>query len=159
MIVAWTGHRPELFLHPNDAQARLTTESLRLQREGADRFLVGGQRGVDTWAADAAIAQAIPFVVVLPLTLDEFTRDWTSPERVHLEQTLARANELRIAGGYSERNRQLATSADLVVAVWTRTRGGGTAQTIDFARTAGTPIRELVLEAAPNAGSAQGRGI
>jgi len=39
---------------------------------------------VDTWAALAAIALAIPFALILPLTLDEFTRDWLSTDRAAL---------------------------------------------------------------------------
>jgi cytosine/adenosine deaminase-related metal-dependent hydrolase len=159
MIVAWTGHRPDLFLDPTAARRAVESTAHELARQGAARFLVGGQRGVDTWAALAAIASAVPFRLVLPFDLDTFTQDWQVADRSLLIQTMASADDLHIAGGYSERNQVLARSAELLVAVWTRTQGGGTAETIDLARRAGTPIREIVLEPAAAAGSAHGRGI
>ena len=158
-IVAWTGHRPDLFRDPAGARAAVESEARKLAESGAELFLVGGQRGVDTWAALAGIASAIPFHVILPLPIGEFTHDWSAVDRALLERTIAQAADVRTVGGYSERNRQLATGGDLLVAVWTRTAGGGTAETIDFAREAGTPCREIVLEPAPNVGSLRGRGI
>jgi hypothetical protein len=66
---------------------------------------------------------------------------------------------VHVAGGYTDRNQVLAGQAELLIAVWTRTGGGGTAETIALATSAGTPIREIVLEPSPAARSATGRGI
>lgn len=159
MIVAWTGHRPNLFLDPSAAQTAVQAAADEVVHEGATRFLVGGQRGVDTWAACAAIDRGIPFVMVLPLTLDGFTRGWMPADRARLGQTLDHAADVQIAGDYTLRNQRLATDSDLLLAVWTRTGGGGTAETIEFARQAGTPVREIILEPSPQARSARGRGI
>jgi hypothetical protein len=160
MIVGWTGHRPELFRDPLAASARVEAAARDLvAREPVDGFLVGGQRGVDTWAALAAIALDVPFTLLLPLDVGQFTLDWAPSDRSLLEQTIARAAEVRVAGSYTERNRQIATRADLLVAVWTRIAHGGTAETVDLARAAGTPIREILLDAAAAAGSAEGRGV
>ena len=157
--VAWTGHRPDLFRDPEEARRVVISEAGEVAGNGATRFLVGGQRGVDTWAALAAIDLPVPFTLVLPLTLEEFTRDWSPADRVVLERTLEAALEVRVVGGYTERNRQLATGADLLVAVWTRVAGGGTAETVAFARAAGTPLCEIVLEPSPTARHAGGRGV
>jgi hypothetical protein len=161
MIVAWTGHRPDVFLDPSAARAAVESAARDVVDQAADRFLVGGQRGVDTWAALAAIDLTIPFVVILPFTLDEFTRDWVPADRALLERTMSDALEVRIAGGYTRRNEALATGADLLVAVWTRILGGGTAETLELARRAGTPVREIVLEPSPAVAGhgAHGRGI
>jgi hypothetical protein len=162
MIVAWTGHRPDLFRDPNLAQRSVQGAADDLVEQGALEFLVGGQRGVDTWAALAAIERDVPFTLILPLALaalDEFTRDWPAADRVVLSRTLSRAREVRCTESYSERNRQLASGADVLMAVWTRIGGGGTTETIAFAREAGTPIREIVLESAPDAQAARGRGV
>lgn len=160
MIVGWTGHRPDLFRDPLAAAASVDAAARDLiAREQVDAFLVGGQRGVDTWAALAAMALGVPFTLILPDDVSQFTSGWTTHERALLEQTLAAAAEVRVAAGYSERNRQIATGADLLVAVWTRVGHGGTAETVALARAAGTPVREILLDAAPTAGSAQGRGI
>ena len=105
------------------------------------------------------MALGVPFTLILPVDVSQFTSGWTTHERALLEQTLAAAAEVRVAGGYSERNRQIATGADLLMAVWTRVVHGGTAETVGLARAAGTPVREILLDAAPTAGSAQGRGI
>jgi len=161
MIVGWTGHRPDLFRDPLAAAASVdaAARDLVVAREQVDAFLVGGQRGVDTWAALAAMALGVPFTLILPVDVSQFTSGWTTHERALLEQTLAAAAEVRVAGGYAERNRQIATGADLLMAVWTRVGHGGTAETVALARAAGTPVREILLDAAPTAGSAQGRGI
>jgi hypothetical protein len=105
------------------------------------------------------MALGVPFTLILPVDVSQFTSGWTTHERALLEQTLAAAAEVRVAAGYSERNRQIATGADLLMAVWTRVGHGGTAETVALARAAGTPVREILLDAAPTAGSAQGRGI
>jgi hypothetical protein len=160
MILGWTGHRPDLFRDPLAAAASVDAAARHLlAREQVDAFLVGGQRGVDTWAALAAMALGVPFTLILPVDVSQFTLDWARPDRALLEQTIAAAAEVRVAGGYTERNRQIAIGADLLVAVWTRVGGGGTAETVALARAAGTPVEEIVLDRAPTAGSAQGRGI
>jgi hypothetical protein len=164
-IVAWTGHRPDLFRDPAAARAAVEATAHDLvTREDVARFLVGGQRGVDTWAAQAATALGVPFMLVLPLDVNEFTHDWASADRQLLDGLLAEANEVRVVGGepaaaYTERNRRLATQADLLVAVWTQLGGGGTAETITLARAAGTPVREIVLQMAQIAHSPHSRGI
>jgi hypothetical protein len=159
MRVAWTGHRPDLFQDPADARATVETVAREFAHQPETRFLVGGQRGVDTWAALAAIALGVPFTLVLPVDVDAFSKDWQAEDRSVLQQALASAADVRVVGGYTARNRFLAQTAQLLVAVWTRTAGGGTAETLAQARAASTPIREIVLAPSPLAQSAHGRGI
>ncbi len=163
--VAWTGHRPELFRDANRAQETVTSIASAL-REQYDElsFLLGGQRGVDTWAALAAQRLQVPFEIVLPLPAARFAEDWTAEERATLEATVAAATRLRVVGGgatsaYSARNRVLADEADLLVAVWTGRGGGGTAETIRLAREAGVQMREIRLDPSPSAKRASGRGV
>src|SRR5438445_281666 len=142
MIVAWTGHRPALFREPVEASATVDFVARDLlARENVMRFQVGGQRGVDTWAAQAALDIGIPLSLFLPLNIDAFTVDWTLEDRKVLDAIVGRADAVQVVGGdpqgaFTERNRLLITGADLLVAVWTGTRGGGTAETIAFARQA-----------------------
>jgi hypothetical protein len=159
MRVAWTGHRPDLFADSAAAREAVEFAARELVERGAVGFLVGGQRGVDTWAGLAGANAGVPLTVILPLPEDEFTAGWSASDRAVLDGILAAATEVQAAGSYSERNWRIATGADLLIAVWTRTGGGGTAETIDFARTAGRPVREIVLAAAPGSASAVGRGI
>ena len=159
MIVAWTGHRPDLFHDPAAARSAVEAAAREFAGFGVERFVVGGQRGVDTWAALAGISLGIALSLIMPVELDDFTRGWSERDRHVLALIKDQSTDVRIAGGYAERNRLLATGGDVVVAVWTQTRGGGTAETIDLARTAGIPVREVVLEPAHIARSAHGRGV
>jgi len=161
MIVGWTGHRPDLFRNAGAARQALATHARRLvEHEAATHFVVGGQRGVDTWAALEAVTLRVSYSVILPSPLDQFVdATWTSDDRAILEQALTTASDVAIADGYSDRNRRVATSVDLLVAVWTGTGGGGTEETLSFARAAGTPIHEVRLEAAASVSTAFGRGI
>lgn len=160
MIVGWTGHRPEVFRDATIARARLEAAARELVAGGeVEQFLVGGQRGVDAWAAQAAIGLGVPMLLILPIEADAFAAGWSPAERAVLDQTIACAVEVRLAADYTERNRQLATGADLLIAVWAAVRGGGTAETIVLARAAGTPVREIRLEATAGAESMRGRGI
>jgi predicted Rossmann-fold nucleotide-binding protein len=158
--LAWTGHRPDLFRDIDGARGAVERAARELvERESVERFLVGGQRGVDTWAAQAALDLNVPFSLFLPFSADAFTAGWTDADRAQLEELARRADEVRIVGGYSARNRLLAESGDLLVAVWTGRGGGGTAETVAFARAVGTPIHEVRAEAASTFGPVVGRGI
>jgi hypothetical protein len=159
MIVAWTGHRPDLFREPDLARTVLDRAAREFAEQHVDAFVVGGQRGVDTWAAQSAIKYAVPFRVVLPFDVAQFTREWLEADRSVLSSLLRQADAVRIADGYTERNRALVTEAQLLVAVWTATAGGGTSETIGLARQLGTPVREIVLEPAAHADAATGRGV
>jgi predicted Rossmann fold nucleotide-binding protein DprA/Smf involved in DNA uptake len=165
VIVAWTGHRPELFLDVDAARAAVDETAAEIARSGrVRRFLVGGQRGVDTWAAQAALEHGVPLTLILPLPIGEFTADWPADDREQLERHTEQAEQVRVVGGrpaaaYTERNRLLAASADLLVAVWTGRRGGGTAETVAFARQLGTRVREVRLPASAASASATGHGI
>src|SRR5712691_357605 len=127
-IVAFTGHRPDIFREPEAARDAVNTIAQNLVvHDKAEHFLVGGQRGVDTWATLAAINLGVPFTLILPLAVAQFTSDWLSADRALLDSVVTLATELRFVGwandraaAYTERNRQLAEQADLLVAVWTQ---------------------------------------
>src|ERR687888_474034 len=60
-------------------------------------------------------------------------------------RTARRCARSRSEAAYTERNRVLVTSADLLVAVWTGRTGGGTAETVSLAHAHGTPVREVQI--------------
>jgi hypothetical protein len=165
--VAWTGHRPDLFADPAEARATVFALASELfERKPSIQFLVGGQRGVDTWAAQAATALGIAFTLILPLPRQDFVDDvWSSQDRAELERLMDAAATVEIvsrgdrARASTERNRQLATRGELLVAVWTGIVHGGTAETLSFARAHRTPIREVLLAASRGAATATGRGV
>jgi hypothetical protein len=158
VIVAWTGHRPDIFADPPAARATVLALARELQPQ-AERFVVGGQRGVDTWAAEAAISLGLPFELILPLEPGPFAEGWSADDQRMLSHLLERAVTVQVAGTFSGRNERLAVAADLLVAVWTGLQGGGTAETLALARRVGTAIREARLAAAPGAAFASGRGL
>ncbi len=162
MRVAWTGHRPELFEDPVAARAAVEEAACDLvQDKAVARFVVGGQRGVDTWAAQSALRLGVSLTLILPLQPTDFASGWAGEDRQALETIVANAHEVRVVGGdphaaFRERNRLLVANADLLVAVWSGRSGGGTSETIAFARTNATPLREILLT--PSAGASQARG-
>lgn len=164
--VAWSGHRPDLFADPVTAQHTVDATAAKLDRAHADLvFIVGGQRGVDTWAALAGHRLAIPIHLVLPLPPAQFADStWTSADREALDHLQAIATQLTILGAdvkdpYRARNRLVVGLADILYAVWTGTAGGGTEQTIVFARDRAIPVQEIRLDASERASNARGRGI
>ena len=168
MRVAWTGHRPELFADPAAARALVERETDRLRSaHGTDLFVLsGGQRGVDLWAASAAARRQIPFALLLPAPAASFAADWPPDEAAALATATEQAQSVQVYGpavddpsGYTARNRALASGCDLIVVVWTATRGGGTAFTIAEAEARGKPMREYVLERSRHVPAEGERGI
>src|SRR5580765_4035558 len=103
MRLAWTGHRPTLFADPEAARRAVDGAARDVLRQGPlERFLVGGQRGVDTWAAQSAIALAVPFSLFLPLSVEDFSVDWTDSDRAVLRAHVRAASEVVVAGSYRE---------------------------------------------------------
>jgi hypothetical protein len=149
---AWTGHRPEYFADPDAVAGRILelASALRAEHGAALVFHCGGQRGVDTWAAAAAERLKIALHLYLPLPVARFAADWSAEDRAALEQSWTYAVERRVtdprgllgAEAYRRRNRLLAERCDLLIAVWTGLGGGGTAQTMAFARDLGRPVEE-----------------
>ncbi|MCC7104870.1 MAG: hypothetical protein IT307_06980 [Chloroflexi bacterium] len=152
MHVAWTGQRPELFAAPEIVVAAIGALVIELTPASGvlPVCLCGGQRGVDLWAAEAALRAGWPLALYLPLPLKAFSADWDGPWAGRLATAAALASETRVfategLSGYSRRNRALATRADLLVAVLTGAEGGGTAETIAAAQAMGVPIRRLAF--------------
>jgi hypothetical protein len=164
--IGWTGQRPDLFADAGAARATVQSVAQRLSAAHGPvdlQFVAGGQRGVDTWAAEAAIDLGIAFEMILPLARAAFAADWSAADRDRLMHLLSLAACVEVVGGetdaaYTERNRRVARVADRLVAVWTGVGAGGTAETIHLARGLGKPVDEHVLPAAPGAPNAVGRG-
>ncbi|MBI2321631.1 MAG: DUF1273 family protein [Chloroflexi bacterium] len=169
MRVGWTGHRPHYFRAPAEAAAAVQRAAEELRREVARPlvFITGGQRGVDLWAAEAAMQLGVPYHVYLPLPLAQFAADWDAADRAALERVWAAAAERRVLdergdfgpGAYTLRNQAIAEECDLLVAVWTGRTGGGTHETVSFARALSKPIREVLLPAADVPSDPAARGL
>ena len=129
------------------------------------RVLSGGQRGVDLWAAEAARSAGLAFELLLPAPVEAFAADWSRADARRLRSLERAAAEVVLFGGppneaaYRRRNLALAERCDLLVAVWTGRRGGGTTETIALARARGRPIREVLLPPSDYSPAPGERGI
>lgn len=133
MIVAFTGHRlgPKLlgfqenYLHVALKKA-MTSELLKLN---PDLVIVGGAIGVDTWAAEIALENKIPYLLAVPFIGQE--RIWPQKSQDHYKYLKSTAAEVVIVceGGYSswkmqKRNEYMVNRCDKLIAVWDGTSGG-----------------------------------
>jgi len=163
--IAWTGHRPDVFADPGTAEQLVMRAAREVINQGATEFMVEGQRGVDLWAGEAALAVGLPIQVILPTPPSYFSRSWERQDAHRLESLLDQATEVTIvdpdvtlgALAYDRRNELLVSNAQLLIAVWTGLRAGGTFYTICAADASGVPIRELRLNPAPD--PSPGRGL
>ena len=130
-------------------------------------FRSGGQRGVDLWAADAGLTLGAQVSLILPVTVERFTSGWAESDRDHLYEVCSRAASVQIldqeglspALAFDLRNERLIARADLLVAVWTGLRRGGTFYTLCAARVGGVVAKETVLTPAADAKQQGGRGL
>jgi hypothetical protein len=167
MIVGWTGHRPDVFEDSELARRRVFEEAQAVLQQWPDaEMLVGGQRGVDLWAAEAACRLGAPYRLVLPADVETFTADWMPEDRRALEAAVAAARAVDIVachtGGlplsYDRRNERVALGSDLVMAIWTGLRRGGTFYTVCAAQSFGRAVQSIVLPAA-GGNVLPGRGV
>ena len=135
--IAFTGHRPKdlmgkRYLDFRDALIAIVKDRTDLH------FVVGGALGVDTWAAEFAIAHGIPFTLVLPFRPEVMGKYWTQLQRhiIHDEPSY----DVR---AYQLRNEFMVNAADIVLAVWTGKKDGGTANCIRYALQVGKPAYNL----------------
>jgi hypothetical protein len=157
MMVAWTGHRPDVFLDPTVARLHVDRIAGELLSDWTDvQFVCGGQRGVDAWAADAAMRNGVALHLILPIGPAFMTRGWADADRAALLDQTERAatvtvvDERALTGqlAYDRRNEALVQRCDLLVAVWSGIRRGGTFYTLCAARIAGRRVQQTVVEGA-----------
>lgn len=155
---AITGHRPEkLGFASTDAdcaeyvrfRGELTRAICRMAADGVDTFLVGGARGVDTWAMEAVSAlkyhnPAVRMIAALPYPGHNPFQE--AEARQHYQILLARCDKIVYvsesfhAGCFLARNRWMVDHAGRVLAVWNGGRRSGTAQTVRYAQKLGRDV-------------------
>lgn len=87
MLVGWTGPRPDLFRDPAKARDRVDVRTAELATDSdVQGFVCGGQRGVDQWAAEAALGHGLALHLVLPAPIDAFAVTWEDADRRTLEE-------------------------------------------------------------------------
>jgi uncharacterized phage-like protein YoqJ len=144
MIVAITGHRPDkLGGYGPSAMQEWVRKKLRenLRELGTTRLYTGMALGVDTWAAQIAIEEKIPFVAALPFPNQG--QHWPFESHMRHRELLLRAAEVVCvsSGPYSPkkmqlRNEYMVDCADCVLGVYDGS-SGGTANCLEYARRRG----------------------
>ncbi len=147
--VAVTGHRPPRLGGYTDAvERRLARVAEAVLSELAPaRVLTGMAQGWDLAIAEACDRATIPFVAVLPFPGADAR--WPDAQRRRLRALLERAAEVvRLSespspGAYHRRDRWMVERAELLVALWDGSRGGGTFSTVRSAEKRRVPVRNV----------------
>lgn len=150
MTIAITGHRPQGL--DNDYTYR-SDLWLWVASELADTFskvqpkkiITGMALGVDTVAAEVALANNIPYVAAVPFKGQE--KSWTQEQQAHYKMLLDYAEEVKYVdeGGqyaawlFQKRNEWMVDNADIVVAVWNGFKGG-TRNCVEYALRTQVPV-------------------
>ena len=153
MLIAWSGHRPDVFSDPELAEGAVTSIADQKASPGVE-FICGGQRGVDQWAARAALALRLRYHLILPARPERFTVDWSVSDQTSLTELMSSAASVQVMDetgdlgrlAYDLRSEVVVRRADLLVVVWTGLRRGGTFHTLCAARAMRVPVEEVLFE-------------
>jgi len=149
--VAWTGHRD--LADPLMAGLLIEAECERLTREHPRPICItGGALGTDTLVAEYCLAAGLQYTIYLPFPPSVHTQHWSEPNRRHLQTLMEGAVYVGWLGAeydvalYLRRDEWMVRDADLVIALWSGRRSGGTYHTLSYARRCGVPVRTLRVE-------------
>ena len=144
MILGITGHRPpglfgsyDIPTKPNNkVYQALLSKFKELQPE---KIISGMAQGTDTFAAQAAVDLAIPFIAAVPC--DDQDSLWPEPAKRIYHDLLDKAAEVVIVspGPYAPdknhiRDRYIVVRSDNLLAVWNGQKFGGTFATVRIAQ-------------------------
>ncbi len=132
-FIAFTGHRHIKYV-----------EMLEALKEVAMRFpnahwICGGAVGVDSNAAEYALAHGIKFQLILPFPPEVMWKYWTPGQRAVLKSTIDHAEKLSVLNPYYDvryyqlRNMHMVDSAQVLIAFYDGSPGG-TANCVRYAR-------------------------
>lgn len=134
--LAFTGHRPDKVAAYERAIRLHMLTSMMLMEPAS--VISGMALGVDTWAAECALALAIPLVAAVPFKGQD--QLWPAALRRHYDTILERAVGVRVVceGDYhpskmQARNEWMVDRCGLLLAYWNGS-SGGTANCVHYAR-------------------------
>ena len=156
LCCAFTGHRPSKYPYLGQPESepyallrsRLEEAVIHLTEEGAAHFISGGALGVDMLAAELIVElrQDNPLLTLeMALPCPEQAARWRREDRLRHELLCEEADVLTVISEFYtpfcmyERNRFLAESCDILLAVYDGTPGG-TRMTVGLAYDAGKRI-------------------
>lgn len=150
MNIAFTGHRPNK-LGGYDDKTNLRSRIMKRVDEVFTPYkfqniiiISGMALGVDTWAAEFAIAHNIPFHAYIPFVGQE--RMWPPAAQAHYHDLRRKAalcvhvcSEGYAAWKMQKRNEAMVDSCSVLIAVWDGT-SGGTGNCVQYAKSKGCKI-------------------
>lgn len=161
MICAFTGHRPQKLPwgqreeDPRCLALKILLEQAveRAAHDGADTFLCGMARGCDLYFAEAVLHQkermpSLRLEAVLPCP-GQADR-WCREDRARYRELICRCDGLTVLetayteGCMQRRNRAMVDRAQMLISVYDGS-GGGTGQTVAYARAQGLKLLPLWL--------------
>jgi uncharacterized phage-like protein YoqJ len=153
VIAAITGHRPKDLPDLNWVESALTDAYAELK---ADHVIQGMAAGVDLIAAKAAYKSGIPYTCAKPWANHKgrmagsagFTDSWNTyyDNALRYAAKIVDVNPTNSYPGpwiYQERNEWMVNHADILIAVWTGKKKGGTYNCVKYAMKAGVEIYHL----------------
>jgi uncharacterized phage-like protein YoqJ len=152
MTIAITGHRPQSIdgdftCSSPDWQWIRQNLTETFTKVNPKRVITGMALGVDTVAAEVALAMQIPYVAAIPFPGQELK--WNKEAQDHYHTLLAWAEDVVTVdkGPYhpmlmDKRNKYMVDNADLVVAVWNGWKGG-TRNCVEYALRQQVPVWRL----------------
>ncbi len=153
--IAFTGHRPK-DLPVGYGMSALSWQLDTFFRDQPDmdvtHFYVGGALGVDSWVAEWAIRNDIPFTLALPFQPGVMSLYWPDHAKDRLATHISKASNVQIihdhpsydVRAYQLRNEFMVDNSSEVIAFWTGKPAGGTANCIRYALSKGRLVRNLL---------------
>jgi len=165
--LAFTGHRPQDL--PTDWTSQTFSRHFdllmpRISRYWPAAFVTGGALGVDSFAASYALNVGAALHLVLPFTPDVMGARWGLEARKRLDFHIRHAASVDVlhqgpyngSATYQRRNEAMVDRADLLVAVWSGKRQGGTWNCIRYAHSVGRPMVNIFRESPTRIGARGG---
>lgn len=136
MIVSITGHRPEDL--PNQEWVEDTLKNL-LNNMRPQKLIQGMAAGVDLLSGKLCIDLKIPYISAKPWAGHVPRKEDQALYQLveNNSETIVNVNQSKSYPGayvYHNRNHYMVDNADLVIAVWTGKKTGGTAECVKYAK-------------------------
>ena len=157
-VVAFTGHRPPRLggygsLNPVRAAVMKRLGAILVERgfgPFAGEAYCGMAQGFDQWAAEVCLDRQIPFIAAVPF--QGYEKLWPPAAQAWVRYLCGRAARVHYVsqGGQvrdrrgaalacDARNRWMVDRADLLISCWDGEPGGGTWNTLQYAKAKGLP--------------------
>lgn len=153
----FTGHRPKAFPWSKKDKTRQRSLLERIEQaidkeieQGTRRFITGNALGVDTWAAEIVLQKkkedpSIVLEIAVPFT--GHNSDIAKVKEIQEQADLVHvvSSSKRMSAAYYDRNKYMVDQSEAIIAVYDPelSPGGGTANTLKYAKKQGLRINQI----------------